>query len=587
MEPNLEPKSKWRLGFHRHFTLIGILLLTVFLFKSTPAATITVMNNAELVNGNTTSPSALIANPGPDGISLPEAMKAVQSVNGPHAIIFDPSLKGSTIVLTGWLPNLDSGLILIDGDIDHDGKPDITIDGAISTSSVGFRVLASDITIKGFDIQNFSSTSIQVFADSAQGWPLIERVTIQNNRLSGSWAGIAVYNWGQHCTINDIMIEKNEIIENEARGIEISAALGSDMHFNQINSINITANVISGAPGDNKIPIFITGATAQGNTNNVISGVAIVDNAITGYTFSNLLISAGNERNCMDNRIDNVLIERNTIQGTPVTMEILGGVGIGSTGNRITNLMIEKNNLTGGGIQLVGAQGGQARQNGIETIHVGQNCISDAVANGVYIIAGADGAENNFIKSTLMVNNLIVDNTDAGILLHGADSSTPNNRIEGVSILNNTIVDNGNQWAGGININSKSSTNVITEVKIVNTILWNNQGNDAILGSLDPDIVSCSILNDLRFTGTNGNFYSAPAFVNPSQNDFHLQRNSPCLDKGDSLTLKLPDFDFEGDIRMIDGNKDGFAIVDIGADEYAGGIIQQTLPWLPLLLFDD
>jgi hypothetical protein len=511
-------------------------------------------------------------------------MKAVLSVNGPHTIIFDYSLKGSTIVLTGWLPNLDSGLITIDGDIDHDGKPDITIDGALSTSSVGFRILASDITISGFNIQNFSSTDIQVFADSVQGWPLIERVTIQNNRLSGAWTGISIYNWGQYCTISDIVIKKNEIVETEARGIEISAAMGSSMHFNQINSIDITANVISGAAGDNKIPIFITGATGQGNTNNVITGVEIVDNSITGYTFSNLLISAGNERNCMDNRIDMVFIEGNTIEGTPVTMEILGGVGIGSTGNRITNLMIEKNNLAGGGIQLVGAQGGQARQNGIETIHIGQNYISDAVANGVYIIAGVEGAENNFIKNTLMVNNLIVDNNDAGILLQGANSSTPNNRIEDVTILNNTIVDNGNLWAGGININSKSSTNVITGVKIVNSILWNNQGNDAILGSLGPEIVRCSILNDLRFTGANGNFYSSPAFVNPSRNDFHLQKKSPCIDKGDGVTIKLPDSDFEGDIRMIDGNKDGFAIVDIGADEYAGKKIQQALPWLLFLL---
>ena len=587
MEPDSNTKSKCQFGFQPYFNVVVILLASILLSSPTDAAIITVLNNGELINGTTTSPEDLMKDPGPDGISLPEAMKAAMSVSGPHTIIFDPSLKGSTIALTGWLPNLDSGLITIDGDTDHDGKPDITIDGASSSSSVGFRVLASDIIIKGFTIQNFSSTGIHIFADSAKGWPLIERITIQNNRLSGAYAGIWIYNWGQYCTINEIEIKQNEIVDNEARGIEVSAAMGSSMNFNQINSINITANIISGAPGDDKIPIFITGATMPANSNNSITGVEIVDNTITGYTYSNLLISAGNERNCKDNRIEDVLIEGNKINGTPVAMEILGGVGRGATGNWITDLRIDKNNLTGGGIQLVGAHGGQARQNGLETVHIGRNLISGAVANGVYIVAGSDGAENNSIKDTVLENNLIVGSTDAGILLHGHNSSTPYNSIENVNILNNTIVDNGNQWAGGININSQSNTNIITGVKVVNTILWNNQGDDAIRGSLSPDIVSCSVLNDTRFTGANGNFYFSPSFVDPSNADFHLQQNSPCIDKGDGETIKLPDFDFEGDKRLLDGNRDGLAIVDIGADEYAKSLIRRAMPWLLLLLSPD
>ena len=85
-----------------------------------------------------------------------------------------------------------------------------------------------------------------------------------------------------------------------------------------------------------------------------------------------------------------------------------------------------------------------------------------------------------------------------------------------------------------------------------------------VRGSLTPDVVSCSILNDPRFIDTNGNFYSFPGFADLNQKDFNIQKNSPCIDNGDSQTATLPDFDFEGDNRILDGDKDGFAAVDIG-----------------------
>ena len=44
----------------------------------------------------------------------------------------------------------------------------------------------------------------------------------------------------------------------------------------------------------------------------------------------------------------------------------------------------------------------------------------------------------------------------------------------------------------------------------------------------------------------------------------------------------IPDFDFEGDNRILDGDKDGFAAVDLEADEYAGVKMQQAIPWLLL-----
>ena len=50
--------------------------------------------------------------------------------------------------------------------------------------------------------------------------------------------------------------------------------------------------------------------------------------------------------------------------------------------------------------------------------------------------------------------------------------------------------------------------------------------------------------------------------------DFHLHACSPCIDEGYNL-LSLPDYDFEGDDRIVDGDGDGTATVDMGVDEVA------------------
>jgi hypothetical protein len=57
--------------------------------------------------------------------------------------------------------------------------------------------------------------------------------------------------------------------------------------------------------------------------------------------------------------------------------------------------------------------------------------------------------------------------------------------------------------------------------------------------------------------------------MNPDdQNDLHLDPNSPCIDKGDPNADYNGETDIDGENRIIDGDSNGTAIVDIGADEY-------------------
>ena len=69
-------------------------------------------------------------------------------------------------------------------------------------------------------------------------------------------------------------------------------------------------------------------------------------------------------------------------------------------------------------------------------------------------------------------------------------------------------------------------------------------------------------------TGTDGNISADPLFTDPTQGDYHLQQGSPSIDAGDNLTPNLPDTDIDEDPRILEGDGNGTAIVDMGVDEF-------------------
>jgi hypothetical protein len=94
--------------------------------------------------------------PGADGlVSLREAIIAANNTSGADTITFAPSLSGGTIVV-GFnnlsLPALCGGQTRINGDLDRDGIPDITLEGSVfpaASAAAGLLVLSSHNTIKG------------------------------------------------------------------------------------------------------------------------------------------------------------------------------------------------------------------------------------------------------------------------------------------------------------------------------------------------------------------------------------------------------------------------------------------------------
>jgi hypothetical protein len=177
--------------------------------------------------------------------------------------------------------------------------------------------------------------------------------------------------------------------------------------------------------------------------------------------------------------------------------------------------------------------GGAIRLDEITTT-LTNNVVAQNQASGFHVTAG----------NVAFVNNTIVSNTVDGIGLWN-NSTIP-------LLRNNIIADNGSYAVGGDGAVTLSEYND----------LWNNPG-----GTYEMPTVTLG----------SGNIALDPQFVDVANGDYHLQADSPCIDTGTSTGAPMEDF--EEDPRPLDGDMDGTAAVDMGADEFK---LPQVL--LPLTL---
>jgi hypothetical protein len=115
-----------------------------------------VSNNNDVVNGNTSSPCALIASNGGDGISLREALLAANNATGSGTITitFASALAGATIALAERFAPITRSQITLTG-LTNNGQPDITLD-ATNASNAGaiFFIAASNFAMSGMNVTN-------------------------------------------------------------------------------------------------------------------------------------------------------------------------------------------------------------------------------------------------------------------------------------------------------------------------------------------------------------------------------------------------------------------------------------------------
>lgn len=502
----------------RRFSPAMLVLLFSFARPGT-GSVLVVTNTTDVVNGNVSSPAALQANPGPDGISLREAVLATNNAVGPHTITFSPSLAGQTIAINAPLRLTRDGVTL-QGVAGADG-PAVTLDG---------KAITSDLCCRAILFANASGITVS-------------RLRITGTTSRGIWvqAGDFLYQPGIPQRVANIRIDNN-VFENNGLAADGAINIAMDPEGTasgaSITDVQVTRNVFRGFDG---IGVIVQAA----GTDSSIQDVLIQSNTFLENRVGSIEISANAGTN---NGVSRARILGNAIVNgnNPILLFHLSETKVPTSGAFIEDTLIAGNTLIGDG-GSVSIFGGQA------------NTVS---------------AVGNVIRNTQIVNNALL--AGAGIrVIGGKTTGATRNRVEGVSMVNNTLVTS----TPGLTVTSNSeggSGNTVTGVAVSNSIFWPRPeaplGAGFLVGELAVSQVDHSITPMPDFTGANGNLSANPLLANAANGDLHLRPGSPAIDAGTSDGA--PSRDLEGRPRFDDPatpNTGGGSVpyYDIGAYEYA------------------
>jgi hypothetical protein len=504
-------------------SIIIIIFLAATMFAAPAVAqqacpTLVVTNTGDTAEGDASSPCALIANPGPNGISLRAALFAANNATGSGTITitFAQALAGQTISTTGGLgnPNIYRNGISIIGLVDGNGQPTVTIDGsAMGTNGILLPVIASNFTL-----QSLRFTGIEQSAGGPAFGVLI--------------AAGALFGAPGNAVVSGINISGNVFVNDPSLatgGNFISLSMQTGSSGALLSNVTITGNSFSNFQG-NADAILVQAA----GTNNVIQNVVIAGNSFSNITYPVEFVCD----DAVNNQILHSRVVANSFNGN------LQVVNIGSSGTN--GQPVSSNNL----IDDTVVMGNQFRGNR---------------GPDVALTSGTTNATANTVSNTQIVNNLMVGDTGfGGVSVAGGRAGGTNNTVQGLAITNNTIANysgsNGSGGAISINANLDGTTgNTVSGVTVLNTILWNNTPSD-FDGLVTPSQVTTSITAQSGYVGVNGNINSDPLFLNASGGDFHLQSESPALHSGTGTGA--PAFDFDCQLRGLPPS--------IGAYEFDG-----------------
>ena len=254
--------------------------------------------------------------------------------------------------------------------------------------------------------------------------------------------------------------------------------------------------------------------------------------------------------------------------------------------------------MGGGGILLAWSSGTQVLDNvisnNITSADGGGICMfmaGDVVIRGNTISGNSSGCGGGISMANwsdaLIVQNLIVGNS-AG-QGNGICWLVPHDS-RGPLLVNNTIVGSNNP-SGSVIFAEGFDTNT----KLVNNIIVATPGQTAILcGDMFDSIPPIIEYNDTFSpsgnayegvcsdqTGTNGNISADPLFFDLSNQDYHIQVGSPVIDVGNNAAPEIPSTDFDGYARVVDGDSNGLAVVDMGVYEFMPQYIKVVIDIKP------
>jgi len=259
----------------------------------------------------------------------------------------------------------------------------------------------------------------------------------------------------------------------------------------------------------------------------------------------------------------------------------------------------------GGAIHVNSSDGFEARDNyfygnqatyGGGAIHINRSPEAEMaiIENNVFEENGTEdygyGGAIEINRSSARINaNLIINTT-------GATSSVLIYSQELVTVTNNILFGSSNSLGNHAAITVENRAGVISQI-INNTIVNADVGifinGDSVINITNNIIAGCAVgvnsYGSFYLDGTHNLLYNntvntnipyleansiigeAPLFVDETNLDFHIQKDSPARNRGATVDLNS---DFDGDVRPFGGK------FDIGADEFVG----EYQNYLPLIM---
>ena len=444
---------------------------------------------------------------------------------------------------------------LYTGNFEHfsaEGK-DITVLGGY-TANCSIRVVDPANTV----LQG-NGDSIISFLILNGGDITIEGLTLKKGNTSlgnggGLYAGCSSSGSGNasNITVKNNIISENSAMQGGGMSILTSSSSGDS------GNITIKNNIISG----NSVEFGGGGVDAQSTSFAGASGYILFENNIVKMNSSN---GAGGGLS---------ILSRST-SGIPGNIKILH------------NTILENTSSCSGGGVWAGQGGPQPCK-----IIIKYNLISGNISEGSCGGGGISASctdDSGLCKDIIITDNLITNNT-----------SWAGGGVEAISLgdvifTNNTIYNNTASYGGGIFFLMGDS-----DLFVYNNIIWGNSsdslGNDInIQISGSPAGSSYGYNNDYaeiygNWTNSGNNINKTPLFSDAANGDYHLAESSPCIDAGINTAPEISNVDFEGNLRIHDGDNNGTATVDMGAYEYGSvpiGNAAKAMPWIPLLLLGD
>ena len=508
--------------------------------------------------------------------------------NGSNNIAADPLLADwEHISSTSPCRGAGTSAAVTGVDIDGDAwlnPPSIGCDEFYSGSATGALAVAISETFT-----NVATGFIVDFAGQISGhatanrWDLGDGTVVSNQlSISHSWAAAGNY------TVTFTVFNT----DNPA-GVSVSVTifvLQNPLHYVSLANAN-------------PVPPYLSWATAATNIQDA------VDAAFVGGT---IFVSNGVYQTGM--RVLYGTMTNRVAVTKPLTLQsVNGAAGTVIDGGFAVRCLYLTNSVSVTGFTL---------QNGMEVNGAGVYCENDDVLNDCVITnnsspadgSGGGGANGGILNRCVLVGN------SASYLGAGAAGATLNFCV----LSNNTrpayggaacyctlnnclVVSNAAAWGGGVDASTMNNSlcidnwanyggggaiwSTLNNCTVVNNMVLPGPGTYGGGGAFGVNLNNCIIYyntasSDANCSGSALNYCcttpdpggvnditNEPAFVNWTNNDFHLQSNSPCINSGNNAYVTVTN-DLDGNPRTVGGT------VDIGAYEYQTPTSIISYAWL-------